>query len=178
MQIGAHKINRSQKAGNPPIFLDLFKSRSNADFVIWLGGPVDWAAKRQTYTACSSAEAGIGSVNQCTKQLQYFANILSDLDIFNKLSTGPITIYNGNAASVQWSHNMSTKGLSYIQIREHAVREHVQNSFIKVKHIAGKCNVSDLFTKEDKEPAHFIAIRDTHQATPLIKIHNIQDKEP
>jgi len=70
---------------------------------------------------------------------------------------------------------MMTKGLRYIQIRKNAVRANMQNSFIHVEHIAGKRNVSDLlFTKEDKESAHFMAIRGTLQATPpTTKIINI-----
>ena len=68
---------------------------------------------------------------------------------------------------------MSTKGLCYIQIRENAVRENVQKSFIKVEHIAGKRNTSDMFTKEDKEPAHYIEIRDTMQDTPPQILLNI-----
>jgi len=54
---------------DPPILLDLFKSRSIAGYIIWLGGPFDWCSKRQTYTARSSAEAEIGAVDECTKTL-------------------------------------------------------------------------------------------------------------
>ena len=55
---------------------------------------------------------------------------------------------------------MTTKGLRYIQIRENAVRESVLSKFIEVKHIDGKVNLADLFTKEHKDTAHFCAIRD------------------
>ena len=55
---------------------------------------------------------------------------------------------------------MTTKGLRYIQIRENAVREAVSNKVINIQHIAGKVNIADLFTKEDKDTTHFIAIRD------------------
>ena len=68
-------------------------------------------------------------------------------------------VYNDNAACVCWSHNLTTKGLRHIQIRENAVRESVQSNLIDVHHIAGKVNLADLFTKEDKDASHFIAIR-------------------
>ena len=55
---------------------------------------------------------------------------------------------------------MTTKGLRHIQIRENAVRESCINGFIEVKHISGKVNLSDMFTKEDKYVNHFIMIRD------------------
>ena len=57
-----------------------------------------------------------------------------------------------------WSHTLSTKGLRHIQIHENAVREQVQSGHIEVKHIAGDINLSDLFTKEDKDTQHFIRI--------------------
>ena len=72
----------------------------------------------------------------------------------------PTTVYNDNSACIQWSSNMTTKGLRHVQIRENAVRESVLNGFIEVKHIQGKVNLSDLFTKEDKDTGHFITIRD------------------
>ena len=55
---------------------------------------------------------------------------------------------------------MTTKGLRYIQIRENAVRESVLSNFVVIKHIEGKINLADIFTKEDKDCAHFISIRD------------------
>ena len=152
---------------NAPIkTLDLFKTRSIAGFVIWLGGPTHWSAKRQTFTARSSAHAEIGAVDDCTKSLQHIRNILEDLNLFHHFAQGPITVYNDNSATVQWSHNMTTKGLRYIQIRENAVREQVQNKFIEVKHIGGDHNPSDIFTKEDKDISHYLLCRNSIQKSP------------
>ena len=56
---------------------------------------------------------------------------------------------------------MTTNGLRYIQIHNNAVGESVVANFIQiVKHINGKINLADLFTKEDKDCAHFISICD------------------
>ena len=55
---------------------------------------------------------------------------------------------------------MTTKGLRYIQIRENAVREAVQNKIVQVLHIAGNVKIADLFTKEDRDTKHFTFIRD------------------
>ena len=152
---------------NAPIeTLDLFKTRSIAGYIIWLGGPLDWSAKRQTFTARSSAHAEIGAVDDCTKTIQHIRNLLTDLNMFQKFTKGPITIYNDNQATVQWSHNMTTKGLRYIQIRENAVREQVQAQLIQVKHIGGIHNSSDIFTKEDKDITHYLHCRDSVQKSP------------
>ena len=55
---------------------------------------------------------------------------------------------------------MTTKGLRHLQIRENAVRESVQNNFMLIKHIEGKVNLADIFTKEDRDALHYMTIRD------------------
>lgn len=149
------------KASDPPVLLELFKTRSIAGHVILLGGPVHWQAKRQTYTARSTPDAEIGAVDECTKNIMQIRNILQDMNLFKSYMTGRITIYNDKAAAVDWSHNMTTKGLRYLQIRQNAIREEITSGLIDVKHIPGKDNCSDMFTKEDKDTAHFQACRDS-----------------
>ena len=140
--------------------LDLFKSRSLSGFIVWGHGPIHWISKRQTLTARSSAEAEIVATDECVKFLLHLRNVCDDLNIQSILSPGPITVYNDNAACIKWSRNMTMKGLRYIQIRENAVREAVQAKIIHLQHIDGKINIADLFTKEDKDTAHFVSIRD------------------
>ena len=72
----------------------------------------------------------------------------------------PTPIYNDNAACIAWSKTTTTKGLRHIQIRENAVREAVLDDFASIRHVEGKVNLADLFTKEDKDVAHFQRTRD------------------
>ena len=72
----------------------------------------------------------------------------------------PIKVYNDNMACVCWSKATTTKGLRHITIRENAIRESVDSKFITVMHVAGVKNVADIFTKEMKDIALFIALRD------------------
>jgi deoxyuridine 5'-triphosphate nucleotidohydrolase len=149
------------KPDDPPVELELFKSRSISGFVIWLGGPLHWVSKRQSITARSSTEAEIYAVDECTKCLQHISNILQDLNLLHIFTENqPIPIQNDNEAAVKWSHNMTTKGLRHIQMRENAVREQIQLGFITVEHIGGKQNLADAFTKEEKDTNHFITCRD------------------
>ena len=140
--------------------LELFKSRSISGFLLWLGGPLHWVSKRQSITARSSAEAEIYATDECTKALLHFHYLLEGLELSETLMNGTTTIYNDNNACVQWSRNTTTKGLRHIQIRENAVRESVQRKFIKVVHVSGKLNLSDMFTKEEKDANHFCTCRD------------------
>ena len=151
----------------PPVLLDLWKSRSLSGFIIWLGGPVHWSSKRQSITARSSAEAEIYATDACVKCLQHIANILNDMGLLHTVTDGPLPIWNDNSAAVKWAHNMTTKGLRHIQMKENAVRENVQNGFCTIDHIAGTNNLSDMFTKEEKSASHFIACRDANMADPL-----------
>jgi hypothetical protein len=140
--------------------VDLFKSRSVSGFLIWLGGPLHWVSKRQTITARSSAESEIYATDECTKCLLHLAQIVAGYNLTTEIMAPPTMVYNDNAACVQWAQAMATKGLRHIQIRDNAVCESVQNKFIMIAHIAGKLNLSDMFTKEEKNAAHFITIRD------------------
>ena len=51
-------------------------------------------------------------------------------------------------------------------MRENAVREQVAAKFVEVEHVAGKRNPSDIFTKEDRDPSHFLECRDALCAEP------------
>ena len=148
------------KPNTPPQYLELFKTRSLSGFILWGHGPIHWISKRQSLTARSSAEAEIVATDECVKFLLHLRNVCDDLHIQSFIFPEPITVYNDNAACINWAKNMTTKGLRYIQIRENAVREAVSNKVINIQHIAGKVNVADLFTKEDKDTKHFVTIRD------------------
>ena len=94
------------------------------------------------------------------------SNTAEDLNLTSTLFNAPITIFNDNNACVFWSQSLTTKGLRHLQIRENAVRESIDNKFINVHHIGGAINPSDLFTKEDKDATHYLAIRDVLVTTP------------
>jgi hypothetical protein len=135
-------------------------------FLLFLEGPVHWVSNRQSITAQSLAKSEIYAMDECTKSLQHLSYIIDGFNLTAKFMPSPTTIYNDNSACVNWSKNTTTKGLRHIQIRENAVRESCVSNFIEVKHISG--NLSDLFTKEDKDVQHFISIRDLILLDPLI----------
>jgi len=135
--------------------VDLFKTRSISGHIIVLHGPLHWQSKRQKITARSSAEAEIYATDQCVKDLIYLRNVIRDLNLLAVLP-GKTKVYNDNMACVTWSKSKTTKGLRYLQIRENSVRE---NKNIEVLHIPGKINPADMFSKEDKDAAHFKELR-------------------
>ena len=88
------------------------------------------------------------------------SQLIHDLNLQHDLLNDTTHIYNDNMACVQWSKNRTTRSIRHIQLRENAVREAVQNGLISVKHIPGKLNPADIFTKEDRDTAHYVSMRD------------------
>ena len=134
--------------------------------LLLLNGPLHWSAKRQKITARSSAEAEIYATDECCKDILRMHHLINDLNLQHIFLAPSTPIYNDNMACVQWAHNKTSKGIRHIQIRENAVRESIQNKSILVLHVAGKNNLADIFTKEDKDIQHFISIRDALLSPP------------
>jgi hypothetical protein len=70
-------------------------------------------------------------------------------------------LYNDNVACVKWCHNMMTKGNCHIKNKENSIREWVADGTISVSHVSGKCNVSNIFTKEMRDSANFCCLCDS-----------------
>ncbi len=61
-------------------------------------------------------------------------------------------------------HNLvkwSSKAARHIELRENLVREWIQSKLLSVKHVSGKLNPSDIFTKEMRDGTHFRRLRDS-----------------
>jgi hypothetical protein len=86
--------------------------------------------------------------------------VLSNLSV---LGTNPMPIFNDNMAAVNWSNSTSHKAMRHVNIRENVVREESIQEFheITVKHISGKTNPADIFTKEHKSDEIFRSLRDS-----------------
>ena len=147
------------------IQLPLFKFRSMSGAIIFRsGGPITWKTDRQERTSLSSCDAEIRATNMGSRLTVGVRNMILHL-----ASTGyPITdaqqatpLYNDNEACVKWCHNLTTKGNRHIEHRENATREWVADGTLTVAHVSGKCNPSDIFTKEMRDGANFRRIRDS-----------------
>jgi hypothetical protein len=85
---------------------------------------------------------------------------LSDLGYPIDDTTLPTPLYNDNDACVKWCHNMTTKGNRHIKNCKNSTREWVTDETITATHVAGKCNISDIFTKEMQDGANFRQLQD------------------
>jgi hypothetical protein len=96
-----------------------------------------------------------------TVNTRHMISSLSDLGYPIDDTTLPTPLYNDNDACMKWCHNMTTKGNCHIKNCKNSMREWVADGTITVTHIAGKCNVSDIFTKEMQDGANFRQLRDS-----------------
>ena len=145
---------------NPPELLS-FVTRSMSGFIIIQNGPIHWVSKRQKVTARSSAEAEIYATDECVKELLRLQHIICDMGTQSIYvpHKEPIQVYNDNNACVCWSKSTTTKGLRHMTIRENAIRESVSDKTVSIKHIEGRINIADIFTKELKDIQLFITLR-------------------
>eukprot|EP00804_Cyclotella_cryptica_P016077 CCRYP_004202-RA/>CCRYP_004202-RA protein AED:0.18 eAED:-0.12 QI:0/0/0/1/0.5/0.33/3/0/1917 len=145
------------KDGTP---LELFKFRSLSGFIISrAGGPIAWKSIRQQQTARSSCEAEILATDACVAELLHIRHCAQDLGISD--ASQRIVVYNDNKAAVNWADAMTSKGTKHLNLHENCVREAHHNNVVKITHIPGVINSSDLFTKELKDAAHFRRCRDS-----------------
>jgi hypothetical protein len=140
--------------------LELFKFRSLSGYLICRsGGPIAWKSIRQNQTSRSSCEAEITATDACVVELLAVRHLARDLCLSD--ADDRTTIFNDNKSAVDWSSALTNKGTKHLNLHETAIRENVQNKTVKITHIPGKINASDLFTKELKDDAHFRRCRDT-----------------
>jgi hypothetical protein len=56
---------------------------------------------------------------------------------------------------------MTSKAARHIELRENSIREWIQDKSLAVKHVSGKINPADIFTKEMRDGTHFRRLRDS-----------------
>ncbi|KAL7489171.1 hypothetical protein ACHAW6_014756, partial [Cyclotella cf. meneghiniana] len=152
--------------------LEMFKYCSLSGFVICHAeGSIAWKSIRQPQTSCSSCKAEILATDTCVVDLLHIKHCTIDLGIANGQQT--ITIYNDNQPAVNWAAAFATKGTKHISLHENCAREAHHSKIVKITHIPGVINASDLFTKELKDAAHFRCCRDSMMVSRqnFLKLH-------
>lgn len=111
-------------------------------------------------TSQSSCEAEVKATDVCTKSVQMFRNLLSEIGGFDL--TKPTPILNDNQGMVDWCKKTSTKGICHVNICNNCVWEAIHEfKEVQIFHLPGKHNPSDIFTKEIKDANAFVALHAT-----------------
>jgi hypothetical protein len=116
----------------------------------------------------SSCESKIYATNEGTKSAITVQNLLTNFGFSD--GTEPTPVWNDNRGCVDWTKGVTvSKKLRHINLRELSVRLYQQNGDVDIRHIEGKKNIADLFTKEIKDAQHFHSMAFTITNPHLVK---------
>jgi hypothetical protein len=123
------------------------------------GGPLDWLSECQDCSSLSSCKPKICATSATSKKVVDLRNICQS---FTKLGfpisnlDRPTIIYFDNNACIWWYRNMTSKAAQHIEFCKNSVYGWVQDKMVSVKHVVGKVNPADIFTKEMQDGMHFV----------------------
>jgi len=107
-------------------------------------GITSWLSHKQKSVALSSTEAEYMALSDCSHQLIWTSNLLSEIGFDIPVSY----LYGDNLGSLFWSTNpVQEKRSKYIDIQYHYVRDAIEDDKIKPYHIDKARNPADILTK-------------------------------
>jgi len=107
-------------------------------------GITSWLSCKQKSVALSSTEAKYMVLSDCSRQLIWTSNLLSEIGFDISISH----LYGHNLGSLFWSTNpVQEKRSKHIDIWYHYVRDAIEDDKIKPYHINGARNPADILTK-------------------------------
>jgi hypothetical protein len=146
--------------------------------VFRMGGPVTWGCTRESKSVSrSSCESEIYATDEGTKSALTIRHLLQDLGLPD--GDTPTPIWNDNRGCVDWCKGVSvSRKLRHINMRELSVRLAQRDNQVSIRHIPGKHNISDLLTKEIKDPTHYRNMAFTMTSPRLLADIDISDLSP
>ena len=119
--------------------------KSTSGGCIALSGAIfhTWA-KQQNTIADSSAESEFNGLAQACKEVKYVLEVLDEMDI---ILHKPPQIYIDNTSAMSMLEKNVKSRVKHLDRKVYWVREFVANGNVIVKHVDGRLNLADLFTK-------------------------------
>jgi len=107
-------------------------------------GTTSWLSRKQKSVALSSTEAKYMALFDCSYQLVWTSNLLSEIGFDISVPH----LYGNNLGSLFWSTNpVQEKRSKHIDIWYHYVKDAIEDNKIKPYHIDGARNPADILTK-------------------------------
>ncbi|MBW0535835.1 hypothetical protein O181_075550 [Austropuccinia psidii MF-1] len=109
------------------------------------GNPVSWMSKKQSIVAQSNTEAEFVSMNVCSKQMRWIANLLA-MDIGVKMNQ-PI-LYNDNSGAVRISKQANINpNKKHIEVRYQYLRYLVTKKLLLITQVSTNEMMADILNK-------------------------------
>ena len=120
--------------------------RSITGLVIYLCGvPISWKSKGQKAVTLSSTESEYYAMSELCTELIYIKHIL---EFLNVQMMYPMIVRVDNVGAMFLANNPAlNQRTKHISVRQHFIREHVENGLIKIIFVKSKFNTADIFTK-------------------------------
>lgn len=125
------------------------RSRSTTGFVICINSaPVTWSSRKQSITAQSSTEAEYIAISEAAKQAIWTRHFLYAIGKGSVYRHAPTTIYEDNQGAIKIADNpVNHPKTKHIAVRYHAIRDHVSNGEICLRHLPTEKMIADGLTK-------------------------------
>lgn len=127
--------------------------KSTTGFVILLEGtPISWCSKKQSAVSRSSTEAEYRSMADTTSKIKWILHLLKDLHI--EMQDKPILHCDNISALALATNPVFHSKLKHVEVDVHFTRDQVKAGTIKLRFVASKEQMADLFTKGLCSPQH------------------------
>lgn len=112
--------------------------------IMYKGGTIAWATRKQQITVTSSTEAEFVSACAMVKELVYLKSFIENLTG----KTVKATVYSDNQGAIQLIKNgIFNRRSKHIKVKFHYVCEVYQEKKIEIKYIPTDQQLADVFTK-------------------------------
>ena len=129
-------------------------------YITRMGGPLHWGVHREKRGSRSSCFAEIKSIDKGIRAIQYLRHLMRQLGLPDVDFNTPLL--NDNQGSIDWIESgcKPTKKLRHENLSELGIYEARLYNEVDIYWTPGPSNLADIFTKEDKDVAHFESVRD------------------
>jgi hypothetical protein len=125
---------------------DPFTRRSQSGYILKLAnGLITWTSRAQKTVAQSSTEAEYMSLSDCSRQIAWVRNLMTEIG-YPMITATPI--YGDNQGSIFIASNPITeRRTKHIDIKFHYIRQEIERNHVAPFFVEGVNNTADLFTK-------------------------------
>jgi len=137
-------ISDSEYAGNKDTRISVY-----GYILYFCGAPISWKSKSGKSVTLSSTEAEYFAMSEIAKEAIYAKQLIESMGIIIQL---PIIIRVDNVGAIYIANNYTmSQATKHIDIRNHFVREFIEDGILKVIFIKSDDNDADIFTKNTTE---------------------------
>lgn len=116
---------------------------------IYANTAISWTSRKQRSVALSTAEAEYCAIADATKEAIYLRQLITDLKVPHK----SIALFNDNQAAQHIASNPVASAKSkHVDIKQHLVREKIEEGLIDLKYLSTEIMTADVLTKALARP--------------------------